>query len=389
MFSAAERMVAIEPFRVMALLDEARALEAQGRDIVHMEIGEPDFETPEPVVRAAQRALQQQSQHYTSALGLPALREAIAQFYGERYRLSIDRDDIVITSGASAALLLSLGVAVNRGEGVLLSDPGYPCNRHIVTFVGAEPQPVAVSADDNYQLSAAAVAEHWRDHSRAVMLASPSNPSGTVLSQPALQQLAAEVSEREGVLLVDEIYHALSYGETPLPSAAALGGNRFVINSFSKYFCMTGWRLGWLLLPAGAVEEVAKLAQNLYIAPTTLSQQAALAAFAPETIEIVEQRRHHFLQRRDRLAEGLCELGLPPARLPEGAFYLYVDSSRWSDDSMGLSRRLLYEAGVAVTPGGDFGDYRAADHLRFAYTTSIERIELALERLQSWRQRQL
>lgn len=376
----ARRMAGIQPFHVMALLARARELEAQGRDIVHMEIGEPDFTTPAPVVAVAQRALAEGRTHYTPALGLPELREAIADHYRERHGVEVPARRIVVTPGASGALLLALAVLVDAGERVLMTDPGYPCNRHFVRLVEGEAVTVPVTAADGFQLTPDHVAAHWDARTVAAMVATPSNPTGTVLGCEAMSALAAAVHGRGGRLIVDEIYHGLAY-ERDLPTALGGSDELFVINSFSKYFCMTGWRLGWLVVPEAYVAEVEKLAQNLFIAPPTLSQYAALAAFSEENIAILEAQRAEFARRRDFLLPALRRLGFQVPVEPRGAFYIYADCSAHTNNSYGLAQDLLEGAGVAVTPGIDFGSFGAAEHMRFAYTTSMERLEDGVRRL--------
>ena len=370
----------IEPFHVMELLGRARELEAAGRSIIHMEIGEPDFTTPQPVVEAAQRALVEGRTHYTPALGLPALREAIAGFYRSRYGVELPARRIVITPGASGALLLALGVLLDRDSEVLMADPGYPCNRHFVRFIEGRARPIAVGADTDYQLTAELLATHWNEATRAAMIATPSNPTGTLIPADELAAMASLVRERGGALLVDEIYHGLVYGQAT-PTALALSDELFVINSFSKYFSMTGWRLGWLVVPEAYVRQVEKLAQNLFIAAPTLAQYAALAALGEETLAILEQRRLAFQQRRDFLLPALRELGFGIPVTPQGAFYLYTDCSRFSDDSLRFATELLEKSGVAVTPGIDFGSHLPQKHLRFAYTTSLEKLAEGVARI--------
>ncbi len=376
----ARRMADIEPFHVMELLGRARQLEAAGRSIVHMEIGEPDFDTPEPVTRAAQQALAAGHTHYTPALGLPELREAIAAFYQRRYGKQLDPDRVVITPGASGALLLALGVLLDPGDRVLLADPGYPCNRHFVRFVEGEAIPVPVDASSAFQLNAGHIRQYWDERTVAAMVATPSNPTGTVLERDALTGLMEAISNRGGTLIVDEIYHGLIY-EGDTPSALELSDELFLINSFSKYFCMTGWRLGWLVVPEAYRREVEKLMQNLYIAAPTLAQYAALAAFHDDTLGILEQRREAFRERRDYLLPALRELGFAIPVSPQGAFYLYADSSPVHPDSRQLAQALLEQAGVAVTPGIDFGSNAPERHMRFAYTTSLEQLQQGVERL--------
>ena len=376
----AARMAQIEPFHVMELMARAHALEAEGRSIVHLEVGEPDFATADPILEAAQRFLSIGHVHYTAALGLRPLREAISEYYLSRYGLKISPERIVVTAGASGALLLALGVLINPGDECLLPDPGYPCNRHFVRMLEGRPVALPVGPDTDYQPSAQQVDLAWSGRTKGLMLASPANPTGTLLGNETLTSLAATVARRNGTLLVDEIYHGLTYGVDAM-SALAISDDIFVINSFSKYFGMTGWRLGWLVAPQRYVREIEKLAQNLYIAPSTVAQHAALAAFRPETTAILEARRQEFSRRRDLLLPGLRKLGFKIAAEPRGAFYIYADSSGLAADSFELAERLLTKAGVAATPGLDFGKNLPQSHMRFAYTIDGERIEEGLARM--------
>jgi len=371
----------IQPFYVMDLLARARELEAKGRSIVHMEIGEPDFATPAPIVHAGHQALEAGKTHYTPALGLPDLRRSIARHYSDRFGVSVDAGRIAVTPGSSGALQLILSVLVNPGETVIMTDPGYPCNRHFVELVGGIPKGVPVDADTGYQLSAALLEKAWSPSVRAVVLASPSNPTGTLISHQALSDILRMVSERGAVLIVDEIYQGLVYGGRAF-TALSHADDVFVVNSFSKYFNMTGWRLGWAVAPEAYVDALDRLAQNIFLAAPTLSQYAALAAFAPETIEILEQRRLEFQSRRDFLLPALRELGFGLPVTPDGAFYLYANSEGVADDSREFCERLLARAGVAVTPGIDFGRNRPEKHVRFAYTTSIDRLAEGVRRIE-------
>ncbi len=379
----AHRMERIQPFHVMDLLARARELEARGRSIVHMEIGEPDFATPEPIVRAGHRALEAGKTHYTPALGLADLRQTIATHYSERFGVSVDAGRVAVTPGSSGALQLILSVLVNPGETVIMTDPGYPCNRHFVELVGGIPKGVPVDADTGYQLSAALLEKAWSPSVRAVVLASPSNPTGTLISQQALSGIHRLVSERGASLIVDEIYQGLVYGGRAF-TALSHADDVFVINSFSKYFNMTGWRLGWAVAPEAYVDALDRLAQNIFLAAPTLSQYAALEAFAPETIEILEQRRLEFQRRRDFLLPALRKLGFRLPVTPDGAFYLYANSEGVADDSRVFCEHLLARAGVAVTPGIDFGRNRPEKHVRFAYTTSMDRLAEGVRRIEQF-----
>lgn len=381
----ADRMAGIEPFHVMDLLAKARALEAEGRDIVHMEIGEPDFETPLPIREAAKRAADAGKTHYTPAVGLPALREAISAYYQSDYGVSVAPERILVTPGASGALLLTMGVLVNSGDQVLMADPGYPCNRHFVRLMEGEAVGVAVDASTEYQLNAELLAQHWTDRTVATLLASPSNPTGTLVPMNALREMADTVSDRGGRLIVDEIYHGLTY-DAQAETALGLSNELFVINSFSKHFCMTGWRLGWLVAPEAYVRDLDKLAQNVFLAAPTLSQYAALAAFEPESREILAGYRDAFHERRDFLLPALRELGFDIPVVPAGAFYLYADCSRFTTDSYAFALDVLEKAGVAITPGKDFGSNQPERHVRFAYTTGMDRLEEGVERLAQYLQ---
>lgn len=377
---SASRLTDISPFHVMELLTRAKALEAAGRDIIHMEVGEPDFPTPQPIVEAAQRAIADGRMFYTPALGLPELREAISRFYRERYGENIPAARIVVTAGASGALTLALACLVEPGSEWLLTDPGYPCNRHFIRTFEGVPVNMPVDADSNFQPTPAHLAQYWNEKTAGALFASPANPTGTMLGASELAALAEFVRKHDGQLIVDEIYHGLTY-EGDATTALAAGDDIFVIQSFSKYFQMTGWRLGWLVVPERFVRDIEKLAQNLFISPSTPAQHAALAAFTPETIAILENRRAEFKRRRDFLAPALSSLGFHLNANAQGAFYLYADCSALTDDSESFARTLLESTGVAVTPGLDFGNHKPRQHLRFAYTTDIARLDEVVERI--------
>jgi len=378
-----KRVTQVAPFYVMDLMAKAKQLEEQGLDIVHMEVGEPDFSTPAPILEAATQFIKQGDVHYTQAQGLLALREKIAQFYQSEHQVSVPVDRIFITPGASGALTVALATLLDAGDEVLIPDPGYPCNNNLIKLFSAKSKPVNVFAKDNFQFTNESINKAWSDDTRGVMIASPSNPTGMMISREQLSQLIEQVHQKQGFLISDEIYHGLSYAE-PALSALEFSDDVFVLNSFSKYFGMTGWRLGWLIVPEYAVSAANRLMQNMYIAAATPSQYAALAAFNDDTQLILRQRCDEFEQRRDVLYDGLEALGFKMPEKPQGAFYLYVDCSDFCDDSFSFALELLEHSGVAITPGLDFGSNHPERYLRFAYTTSVEQIKLGLQRLKGF-----
>ncbi|MBT8129187.1 MAG: pyridoxal phosphate-dependent aminotransferase [Gammaproteobacteria bacterium] len=364
----------------MDLLARARQMESEGRSVLHLEVGEPDFPTPQPIIDAGIEALRQLKTHYTPAMGLPELRQAIADYYLHRHELAIDAHRIIVTPGASGALQLALSVLVDTGDKVLLTDPGYPCNRNMIRLLGADSTVVPVSAETQYQMHASHIAEYWDEQSVAAMIASPSNPTGTMIAQQELIQLIEAVVNAGGHLIVDEIYQGLVY-EGDQRTALRYSNDVFVINSFSKYFGMTGWRLGWMVVPEAYVDAVDRVAQNLFLAASTIAQHAALSAFEPGTMEILEKRVLMFRERRDYLLPVLREMGFNVAVEPAGAFYIYADCSAISQDSFAWTRSLLEDEAVALTPGIDFGEYQAATHVRFAYTRPVDQLERACSRI--------
>ena len=375
----AARMADIAPFHVMDILARARALEAQGRDIIHLEIGEPDFPTPAPIVEAGVAALRAGHTHYTGALGLPELRSAIAGFYAQRWNATINPARVIVTPGASGALLLTLGLLAGPGDEVLLADPGYPCNRHFARFCEARAVAIPVGADTAYQLSLDLIERHASPATRAVLIASPSNPTGTLIEQAELVRIHEWCAANGVALIVDEIYLALTYDGDE--RSAAAWDDVFVVNSFSKYFLMTGWRLGWLVAPTWALDGLERLAQNLYLAAPTPAQYAALAAFSAETLTLLEARKADLQSRRDFLLPALRGLGFELPVTPQGAFYLYADCRHHTRDSFQFAQGLLDEVGVAVTPGLDFGHHQPGHFVRFAYTQPLDRLAEAIARI--------
>ena len=381
MLRYAHRLEQIEPFHVMRILEKARQMEAAGRDIIHLEVGEPDFATPPLIIEAGMRALAERKTLYTGAAGLPALREAIAGFYQSRFGLDIDPARIIITPGASGALQLVLALLVGRDDEVLLSDPGYPCNRHLVSLLEGKPVNIPVSAESRFQLTPDHLAHYWSEKTVAALVASPSNPTGTVLEPSEIAELAMICRQRNRALIVDEIYQGLVY-DRPHETALSVADDIFVVNSFSKFFQMTGWRLGWLVAPPEHIPALEKLAQNLFLAAPTPAQHAALAAFHPDTLSLLETRRSILDQRRTYLASLLVSLGFTLPAQAQGAFYLWADTQGISQNAASLAEHLLTEQGIAVTPGLDFGvDERCHRFMRFAYTCDIATLEKAGERI--------
>ncbi|MGZ8163288.1 MAG: pyridoxal phosphate-dependent aminotransferase [Methylobacter sp.] len=377
----AKRTQGIAPFYVMALMRRAKQLEAEGRDVIHMEIGEPDFPTPQLIIDAGIQHIQTGKVKYTAAAGLPELRKKIAGFYRQRYGVAVSAERIFVTPGASGALLLALGVSLNPGEELLMTDPCYPCNGNFIKLFEGKAGIIPVDATTRYQLTAELIKKHWATATKGVLVASPSNPTGTLINQEVLKQAIDVVNALGGCFYSDEIYHGLIY-DGNISSALEFSDNVFVINSFSKYFGMTGWRIGWLIVPDEFVEATEKVAQNIFIAASTHSQYAALAAFDQHTIAELELRRAEFEARRDFLYENLLHLGFEIAIKPEGAFYIYANCSRFTDDSFQFAMDFLEAEAVAITPGKDFGINDSNHFIRFAYTTSIDKMTTAMQRLE-------
>jgi aspartate/methionine/tyrosine aminotransferase len=381
----ARRLDHIEPFYVMefakAAAELARSAACADSPMIFLNIGEPDFTAP-PLVRAAnERAVSQGRTQYTDATGLPALRERISAWYGSRFGLSIDPRRIIVTAGASAALQLACLALVDRDDEVLLPDPSYPCNRHFVAAAEGTPVLLPASADARYQLEAAGVQAAWGPRTRGVLLASPSNPTGTSIDPAEMGPIHQVVRSHGGFTLVDEIYLGLSFDERYGHSALAQGDDLISINSFSKYFSMTGWRLGWLVVPDALVAPIEKLAQNLYICPSTLAQHAALACFEPESIAEYERRRDEFRARRDFLVPALDAIGLTVPVMPDGAFYAWADCSKHSADSWDFCFDVMRRAHVAITPGRDFGHHGSERFVRLSYASSMAHLHEAVARL--------
>jgi aspartate/methionine/tyrosine aminotransferase len=377
----ARRLQDIEPFHVMSVLARAHELEAQGRAIVHMEIGEPDFPTADGIRKAAIAAIEAGRTRYLPALGLPELRQRIADSYTADVRPSAQR--VVVTPGASGALQLVFAALLSPGDQVLLADPGYPCNRHFVRLFEGEAVAIEVDASTRYQLTADLVRRHWTERTVAVLISSPANPTGTVVPDTEMAAIIGAATELGGRVVVDEIYSGLVYDLKAVP-ALRHSQDVFVINSFSKYFGMTGWRVGWLVAPEEYVPAIDKLAQNIFIATSAPAQYAALAAFDPQVDNELQRRVDLFRQRRDFLLPALRKVGFDIALTPEGAFYLYADCRRFGRDSQTLALEVLEQIGVAITPGRDFGNFEPEHHVRFSYANTLEQLEEGVRRLREY-----
>ena len=386
----ASRAERIEPFYVMEVAKAAAELGAQvahtDAPMLYLNIGEPDFTAPPLVQAAAERAIRDGRTQYTSALGLPALRERVSDWYRSHFGLNIPAQRIVITAGASAALQLACLALIEQGDEMLMPDPSYPCNRHFVTAAEGRAVLLPTHAQHRFQLSADQVREHWGANTRGVLLASPSNPTGTSIAPDEMRRIHAEVQSRGGITMVDEIYLGLSYEERFGHSALALDDQVISLNSFSKYFNMTGWRLGWMVVPEALVPALERLAQNLYICPSTVAQQAALACFEPESLRVFEARRAEFQARRDAFIPALQSIGLTVPVMPDGAFYAWADCTQACarlgvKDSWDFAFEVMRRAHVAITPGRDFGHADTARFVRFSTASSLQTLQTSVERL--------
>ena len=386
----ASRAERIEPFYVMEVAKAAAELGAQvahtDAPMLYLNIGEPDFTAPPLVQDAAERAIRDGRTQYTSALGLPALRERVSDWYRSHFGLNIPAPRIVITAGASAALQLACLALIEPGDEMLMPDPSYPCNRHFVSAADGRAVLLPTRAEQRFQLSADQVREHWGAQTRGVLLASPSNPTGTSIAPEEMRRIHAEVQSRGGITMVDEIYLGLSYDATFGHSALALDDQVISLNSFSKYFNMTGWRLGWMVVPEALVPAIERLAQNLYICPSTVAQQAALACFEPESLRVFEARRAEFQVRRDTFIPALQAIGLSVPVMPDGAFYAWADCTQACarlgvKDSWDFAFEVMRRAHVAITPGRDFGQADTARFVRFSTASSMQTLQTSVERL--------
>lgn len=386
-----ERARQIEPFYVMEVAKAARELaQTLGPNeapMIYLNIGEPDFTAPALVQAAAQNAIQAGATQYSSALGILELRQALSRWYQNRFQLSIPAERIVITAGGSAALQLACIALINPDDEILMPDPSYPCNRHFVGTTGGKAVLIPSDSKDRFQLSSQSVQANWGDKTKGVLLASPSNPTGTCIARDELQKILDFVSSQNGISIIDEIYLPLSFDADRDHSALALSSEVISINSFSKYFNMTGWRLGWLVAPESLIPTLEKLAQNLFICPSVVAQQAALACFEESSIETYEARRQEFKARRDYFIPALRKLGFDIPVMPDGAFYAWADCRPLFDklgvqNSWDASFVLMQKAHIAVTPGRDFGHHGTEHHIRFSTANSMTQLQETIKRLE-------
>ena len=390
----AARMATIDSFYVMEIHREAVALQALGKPVIFICVGEPDFDAAPELMDAADAAVRGGHTHYTVALGILPLREKISALYKSRYGLDVPPERIAVTAGASGAMLIAFGTLVNPGDEWLMPDPTYPCNRRFVSLYGGTTKLIPTGPAENYQLTAELVERHWGPSTKGVMLASPSNPTGTMVPPAEMRAIHEVVRAKGGVLVVDEIYHGLTYATDATgnfiepPSALSISEDLIVINSFSKYFTMTGWRLGWMVAPLAHMKALEKLAQNLFICPSAIAQEASLACFSTKSLALFEERRREFKARRDYLVPALRALGFIVPQVPEGAFYVYADVSAFiargfAKDSWEFCMKILHQAHVAITPGKDFGTHRADQHVRISYTIAVDELRTAIARMKA------
>ena len=375
------RIEQIEPFRVMQLLERARQMEAEGRKIIHMEIGEPDFPTPAPVIAAAQARLAKADNFYTPSTGAPELQRVLCEWYQKEYGVDVAPERILITPGTSGAFSLIYAVLLEAGESVLLSDPGYPCQRNFIRLAGGEPINIPVGPETRYHLSTGLIEANWRENSRAAVVINPSNPTGTLIDEGELAGIAEACRQRGGHLISDEIYHGLTYG-VKARTALAFDREAIVVNGFSKRWAMTGWRVGWIIVPETLIDPCRRVMQNIFISAPTLSQHAAIAALAAR--EECEAMRLAYDARRRHLLDELPRLGFDIVVEPQGAFYIYANVERLTADARAFCWDMLDQAGVAITPGEDFGSHRAASHVRFSYATGLDDIREGIRRIEGW-----
>lgn len=374
------RSAGIKPFYVMELLEKAQVLEREGEDIVHMEIGEPDFVTPSSIKEAGIKAIEEGRTFYTHSLGLPELRERIARFYLEKRGIAVSPERVVITNGTSGAFLLLSAVLLDRKTPLIISDPGYPCYKNFGCLVDSPTFALPVSRDSGFQVLPEQL-EPMQVKRPLLMICTPANPTGIVYNKASLEKLQHAVARKGGLMVADEIYSGLTYIDD-FSSALSVSDDIIVVDGFSKTYAMTGWRLGWMVVPKELVRPIQRVAQNVFISPSTVAQYAALAALDAE--DEVEAMKNAYRQRRDFLFPRLSEIGFELPAWPDGAFYIYAKIEKWGMDSMTFVERALAEAKVAITPGYDFGSYMAGSHVRFSYATMVPRLAEGCRRLEQW-----
>ncbi|MBP1730358.1 MAG: aminotransferase [Deltaproteobacteria bacterium] len=370
----------INPFYVMELLEQARDMERSGRSVVHMEIGEPDFPTPKRVKDAAIRAIKQGRTFYTESLGLPELREKIAQHYRKLHGVRVSPERVVVTNGTSGAFLLLASVLLSRRRNLVLPDPGYPCYKNFGMLADATIRPVHVSVDSRFEITPKVI-DRLSVVPHVLLIANPSNPTGSLYADESLARLWDAVSWKGGLMVVDEIYSGLVYDRT-FRTALSLSDEIIVVNGLSKTHAMTGWRLGWMVVPQALVRPIQKVAQNVFISAPTIAQYAALEAI--DASQAVEEMRQTYLKRRNYLVPALRRLGFSVPIMPRGAFYVYAGIERWRMDSMEFVQRALKDALVAITPGYDFGAYLADSHVRFSYANDLDQLKEGCRRIGRW-----
>jgi len=375
-----ERSKKLTPFFVMELLEQARAMEAGGDHIVHMEIGEPDFPTPKSVKIAAREAIENDRTFYTHSLGIPELRKLIADYYEQQEGVHISSDRVIITNGTSGAFLLLASVLLEKDRVLAVSDPGYPCYKNFAALFDARLEAIPVSEESLFEIPAERLMsiETVPD---VLIISNPSNPTGTVYRESSLIALNKALKKSKSTLIVDEIYRGLYYDKR-IPTAVSLSNDTIIVDGFSKVFAMTGWRLGWMVVPEELVRPIQIVAQNVFISPPTISQYAAMSAFS--AMQETAHMRTSYQKRRNFLLPELRKLGFRINVEPEGAFYIYAGIELWGMDSREFTNRALREAKVAITPGYDFGTFRAGAHVRFSYATGIDDLQLGCNRLENW-----
>ncbi len=376
-----KKLAHITPFIVMEILERAQAMEANGEHIIHMEIGEPDFPTPGPVQEAALETIRADRTKYTHSLGLPQLRERISKHYTDEYGVHVDPERVIVTTGSSGGMLLVFSALIDQGDRVLITDPCYPCYPNFIKLAGGVPEYVPMGEDEGWQIDSKRFSDAAAKGAKAAVINSPANPTGVVLTAPVMADLAKTATDNDVLILSDEIYHGMVYeghGHTMLEFTDEV----VVINGFSKFYAMTGWRLGWIIVPPGLVRPIQTLQQNLFISPPTISQEAALAALSDSRVEL-ERMTKLYDERRRWLVPRLRDLGFGIPIAPTGAFYVLANAKHLSTDSYSLALEILRDAKVAVTPGIDFGS-AAEGYLRFSYANSLAELREGCNRLEAW-----